>query len=648
MRKLKKLASLLLALVMCFGLTCPAAFAEETTYSITINNSVEGYTYQAYQIFTGDYSGGVLSNIEWGAGVNSSDLLTALIAANAGYQKVTITEFASGTTYYTYNATTNEYTAVAEGTAYDSSTDYYVANSALTGKFSTLTTSSSASDVATILANSISADSADMEAFAEIVAANTSSASTNVPYDSTSSTYTVTGLEAGYYLIKNTGVPSGLTNTSYSAYMVRVVGEAEVNPKTSVPSSEKTVGDVSGNTTTYGTTADYAIGDDVPFRLTATLGTKYGEYESYALTFHDTLSDGLSFNSDSVTVTILDNNGTKVATVPATTTVNGDSYTNYTITTPTDPDTSLTDGCSFEIFFTDLKTLYDATGEAITLGANYKVQVDYTATLTEDAYSTDNTETNKLVLEYSNNPYDTSDTGKTPEDLVTVLSFKLEITKYANDTSSSNALNGAAFTLYKYDSEAYEEVSITEFASGTTYYTYDSTTSTYTAVEDGATYDSSKDYYVKGAFVLVETIDGTNTNVFTFDGLSEGWYKLVESVTPAGYNTMSDIYFTITATHGEDSDGTAYIKTLTLTQTDEDGDTTGITNSHTFNVETNTVDLTTYYTGKITTNIINYSGSSLPTTGGIGTTIFYMVGGVLVVGAAVLLITRSRMKNEDE
>lgn len=504
MRKLKKLASLLLALVMCFGLTCPAAFAEETTYSITINNSVEGYTYQAYQILTGDYSGGVLSNIEWGAGVNSSDLLTALIAANAGYQKVTITEFASGTTYYTYNATANKYTAVAEGTAYDSSTDYYVANSALTGKFSTLTTSSSASDVATILASSISADSADMEAFAEIVAANTSSTSTNVPYDSTSSTYTVTELEAGYYLIKNTAVPSGLTNTSYSAYMVRVVGEAEVNPKTSVPSSEKTVGDVSSGETTYGTTADYAIGDDVPFRLTATLGTKYGEYESYALTFHDTLSDGLSFNSDSVTVTILDNNSDTVAAVPATTAVNGDPYTNYTITTPIDPKTSLSDGCSFEIVFTDLKALYDANGNQITLGASYKVQVDYTATLTTGAYSTDNTETNKLVLEYSNNPYDTSSTGKTPEDLVTVLSFTLEITKYANDTSASNALNGAAFTLYKYDADAYEEVSITEFASGTTYYTYDNTTGTYTAVEKGATYDSSKDYYVKGAFVLVE------------------------------------------------------------------------------------------------------------------------------------------------
>lgn len=648
MRKLKKLASLLLALVMCFGLTCPAALAEETTYSITINNSVEGYTYQAYQILTGDYSGGVLSNIEWGAGVNSSDLLTALIAANAGYQKVTITEFASGTTYYTYNATANKYTAVAEGTAYDSSTDYYVANSALTGKFSTLTTSSSASDVATILASSISADSADMEAFAEIVAANTSSTSTNVPYDSTSSTYTVTELEAGYYLIKNTAVPSGLTNTSYSAYMVRVVGEAEVNPKTSVPSSEKTVGDVSSGETTYGTTADYAIGDDVPFRLTATLGTKYGEYESYALTFHDTLSDGLSFNSDSVTVTILDNNSDTVAAVPATTTVNGDPYTNYTITTPIDPKTSLSDGCSFEIVFTDLKALYDANGNQITLGASYKVQVDYTATLTTGAYSTDNTETNKLVLEYSNNPYDTSSTGKTPEDLVTVLSFTLEITKYANDASASNALNGAAFTLYKYDADAYEEVSITEFASGTTYYTYDNTTGTYTAVEKGATYDSSKDYYVKGAFVLVETIDGTSKNIFTFDGLNEGWYKLVESVTPAGYNTMSDIYFTITAAHGEDSDGTAYIKTLTLTQTDEGGDTTGITNSHTFNVETTIVNSTTYYTGEITTNIINYSGSSLPTTGGIGTTIFYMVGGILVVGAAVLLITRSRMKNDDE
>ncbi|MCD8085079.1 MAG: LPXTG cell wall anchor domain-containing protein [Clostridiales bacterium] len=75
-----------------------------------------------------------------------------------------------------------------------------------------------------------------------------------------------------------------------------------------------------------------------------------------------------------------------------------------------------------------------------------------------------------------------------------------------------------------------------------------------------------------------------------------------------------------------------------MVQTDETGETSGITTSHTFTTSTTN--------GTISTNIINYSGSNLPTTGDIGTTIFYVVGGVLVVGAVVVLITRRRMNKD--
>ena len=71
MKHLKKLAGVLLALAMVFTLALPA-FAAETTYSITINNSAEGHTYEAYQIFTGDLSGTTLSNIVWGSGVSEA------------------------------------------------------------------------------------------------------------------------------------------------------------------------------------------------------------------------------------------------------------------------------------------------------------------------------------------------------------------------------------------------------------------------------------------------------------------------------------------------------------------------------------------------------------------------------------------------
>ena len=71
MKNMKKIASLVLALIMAFAMTA-TAFAEETTYSITINNSTEGHIYEAYQIFTGDLHEGVLSNIEWGSSVSNS------------------------------------------------------------------------------------------------------------------------------------------------------------------------------------------------------------------------------------------------------------------------------------------------------------------------------------------------------------------------------------------------------------------------------------------------------------------------------------------------------------------------------------------------------------------------------------------------
>ncbi|MCD8085080.1 MAG: isopeptide-forming domain-containing fimbrial protein [Clostridiales bacterium] len=452
MRKLKKLASLLLALVMCFGLTCPAFAAD--TYTITINNSTEGYTYYAYQIFKGDYSDsdGILSNIEWGDGVDSDALLAALQTASAD------------------------------------------PDSALYGLFDTITSTSTAEDVAKILtSDSITTDSDEMEAFSEIVAACVNnSAKIAFTYDASTGTYTATGVAAGYYLIVNTDVPDS-TNASYSFNVIKVVGNAQVNPKTSVPSGEKKVGDVndssSTSTTTYDSTADYDIGDDVPFTLTATLGTKFGEYDFYSLTFHDTLSDGLEFNESSVTVTVTNASGTSIVTVPQKTTVNAVTHTNYTVVT--DP----TDDCTFEVVFEDLKALYDENGDLITVAAGYTVTVSYTAELLSTAAWQ---ETNTMYLEYSNNPYDDLETGTTPKDIVTVFYFTLVVNKYANTTGT--ALNGAEFTLYKYNAETgqYEEVAV---------------------------------------------ITGTDTNVFTFTGLDDGQYKLVETVTPAGYDTIDPIYF---------------------------------------------------------------------------------------------------------
>lgn len=536
MSKMKRLASLVLAVMLTLVMSIPAFAA--TDYSITVNNSVEGYTYVAYQIFTGEYddSSGILSNIEWGDGVDSASLLTALQSASSD------------------------------------------SDSVLYGLFSTITDSSSAEDVAEILASSsFTNNSATTVAFSELVETCIISG-TGAELEYNGSAYVLSDIEAGYYLVLNTAVPDDTDDTDavYSRYMLRVAGAATVNPKSGVPTSSKTVDDTNestGTSTTGGTTADYAIGDDVPFTLTAEVPSYFGDYDTYTMIFHDTLSDGLSFNSSSVVVTVA---GT---IIPATVEVNGSTHTNYTV--ETDPG----DGCSFHVTVIDLYALYDSSGNSVSVSSGDKVIVTYTATLTTDAgYE----ETNTMYLEYSNNPYDSSSTGKTPEEIVTVLDYTLVITKTANNTST--ALTGATFTLYKYD-------------------------------------------YDTGAYVEVETIAGTDTNVFTFSGLDEGQYKLVETVTPAGYNTMDDLYFKVEATHSEDAYGNVTVS-LNVYQTDENG--TGVSSqTQTFSVSNST--------GTISATVINESGSSLPVTGGIGTTIFYIVGGVLVCGAVILLVSRRRM-----
>ena len=116
---------------------------------------------------------------------------------------------------------------------------------------------------------------------------------------------------------------------------------------------------------------------------------------------------------------------------------------------------------------------------------------------------------------------------------------------------------------------------------------------------------------------------GTVANQFVFNGIDDGIYVLCETKTPDGYNTMDPVKFTVTAAHDIDSPN----PTLT---------------SLTSNVDLVTGD---FRTGALTGNVKNQKGSTLPSTGGAGTTAFYVIGGVLVAGAAVMLIAKNRFSN---
>ena len=511
MKHIKKLASLLLVLVMVFALAT-TAFAEETAYSITINNSAKDHTYEAYQIFTGDLSGTTLSNIVWGSGVSE-----------AGQ------------------------TALGDAAA----------------KAETLTTE------------------ADAKAFAKAVAPylTTAAGSANTVTDGK---YVISGLAAGYYLVKDQDGSLTGDNDSYTEYIIQVVGNVTATPKSDVPEVQKKVKDINDSTDTTKTdwqdSADYDIGDSIPFQLKATLADNVSSYTTYKVVFHDTLSKGLTYNNDAKVYI----DGTETNGFTVTATVNADGTTTLTVS------------CD------DVKALGAGNSSVIT--------VEYTVKLNENAVLGSAGNPNEVYLEYSNNPNKSekgnNETGETPKDVVIVFTYKTIINKV---DSENKPLTGAAFKLEK-------------LIKG----------------KDGAadTWTTVKEF----------TVDETTTS-FTFSGLDDGQYKLTETKTPAGYNTIDPIYFVIEATHDVTADAPT-LKTLNAYLTDANGNKqTEMKDGESVNIDLGTVDLTA---GSITTTVVNKSGSELPSTGGIGTTIFYVLGGVLVLAAVVLLVTKKRMSGAEK
>ena len=523
MKHIKKLASLLLALVMALGLATTAFAAE--TYSITINNSAEGHTYEAYQIFTGDLAekdgAKILSNIVWGSGISEAG------------------------------------------------------RTALQNKYDTAETKSAAG-VAAALTN----DNAVQ--FAKDAAGYLTTTKVDSTYSETNKNYTISGLAAGYYLVKDKDGSLTGDSDSYTEYIIQVVGNVTATPKSDVPEVQKKVKDINDSTDTTKTdwqdSADYDIGDSIPFQLKATLADNVSSYTTYKVVFHDTLSKGLTYNNDAKVYI----DGTETNGFTVTATVNADGITTLTVS------------CD------DVKALDAGNSSVIT--------VEYTAKLNENAVLGSTGNPNEVYLEYSNNPNKSengnNETGETPKDVVIVFTYKTIINKV---DSENKPLTGAAFKLEKLIKS-----------------------------KDGAadTWTTVKEF----------TVDETTTS-FTFSGLDDGQYKLTETKTPAGYNTIDPIYFVIEATHDATAD-TPALTVLKAYLTDENGNKkTEVKDRETVNIDLGTVDLTA---GSITTTVVNKSGSKLPSTGGIGTTIFYVLGGVLVLAAVVLLVTKKRMSGAEK
>lgn len=362
---------------------------------------------------------------------------------------------------------------------------------------------------------------------------------------------------AGYYLVKDQDPAEGTKLDAYTTYIVRVVDQdVTVAPKSDVPSFEKKLkdtNDTTGETSDWQDSADYDINDAVPFRLEGTVASDYASYKTYYFAFHDVEENSLTFNKDSVKVYVDDTEITS----------------GYSVVTE-----DLTDGCTFEVKFADLKRI-----SAVKAGS--RIRVEYTSTLNENAVIGERGNVNKAKLQYSNNPNDeqggeNGPTGETPWDNVIVFTYKTVINKVDDE---DRPLKGAGFTLSK-------------------------------KMKDGST----------RSVAVVKDSEGTT---FTFNGLDDGDYVLTETKTPAGYNSIKPITFTVTANHAIEWDGTGRTDVLTSLSGDKKS------GSAEFTMTASKAD------GSLISSVVNKPGSSLPETGGMGTIVLYAAGAVLVIVAGV-------------
>ncbi|MGN0071867.1 MAG: isopeptide-forming domain-containing fimbrial protein [Atopobiaceae bacterium] len=382
----------------------------------------------------------------------------------------------------------------------------------------------------------------------------------------------IDGLASGYYLVKDKDGTQDNTSDAYTKFIVQVVGDTSTAVKSSVPTVTKKVQDnTNGQLSDWQDSADWAINEWVPFQITGTMPSTIADYSTYKYVFTDTMSKGLTYDGTDAThkATI------KIYSSAADTTgINVTSSFTEATETKTDGSTVVT------WTINDLKSI-----PGVTLTATSRVVVTYSAKLNVNANIGSEGNPNTVNLTYSNNPNSggEGETGKTPDDKNIVFTYKTIVNKV--DQDGTTPLAGAGFTLQKKNAD--------------------------------------------GTYTDVQTISAEhNATTFTFSGLDDGDYKLIESTTPAGYNTMTPVEFTITATHEEESDDP---KLLTLS-----GSTT--TGEATWTADKNA--------GSLTTSVVNKRGSVLPSTGGAGTTMLY-VGGATLAAAAAFGIYQLRKKDNE-
>ena len=521
MKHMKRLLSMVLALVMVLGL-CISVSAEEATSKIIIDDgNITGASYGAFRL---------------------------LLSENAPE------EDGSGSDKFVYTVNTK----------------YRAALMSALGLTGTVTDGEIIDAIAAL------EDDGDVQAFANDVYALIK----DMDYDATTNDNVFHPLYQGYYLIVEDKLGSAgenMPSDTFSLVMLDTAGLDEITVKTKekTPTVTKQVEEVndSEGTSSWGDSADHDIKDIVNFQVVGTVSDKYEYYNEYGYKFKDTMQQGLTMQPDSLKITI-----------------GSVDVTNQFL--------KVTSEHGFEAY----ANLKDLTGVTVTAGT--QVVVTYQAELNENALLGASGNRNSVVLYYENDPYaedygeidpdnppETPPTppGETPPAVTIVFTFEGTVNKVDKD---GNALKGAGFTLYKW-------------------------------------YKDENDWVAVGSEIKL-----ADSNVFSWEGLDAGEYKLVETTVPTGYNKAADLLFEVEAEYNEGAPDS--LKKLVIRG--EDGNTISEGTTPVFSISSDFV---------FTTDIVNLSGAELPETGGMGTTLIYAVGGILFAAAVVLLVTKKRMASEE-
>ena len=413
---------------------------------------------------------------------------------------------------------------------------------------------------------------------------------------------TVTGgkevaVAPGYYLLKDASIG---TDDAYTTFIVVVVEDVEIARKAAKPTVDKQVWDEATDDDkepdeNWGETADHELNETFQFKLIATLtgDPDYADYDTYKLVFHDSMSKGVTYLGN-VTVTVV-SGGTTIQLTAG----------QYTVAYSTDADTGIT---TLTVTVTDMKAI-----AGVDMTKDTTVTVIYDAKLNEYAVIGNIDENlNDVYLEYSNNPnwewsYDEGGnpknpgddgkdndndgekdeddekeepTGKTEKDTVWVFTYEVKVNKVDGETEAK--LPNAEFKMKNSDGK-------------------------WLYIENGKVKSWVEDK--EDASVLKSNEDG----VFSVIGLDHGTYYLVETKAPEGYNLLTEeVKVEVVAVHKELADAISAETVFTVNE-------------------------------KAEITVENNAGIVLPETGGMGTTLIYMVGAFMVLCATVLLVTKRRM-----